>query len=247
MIPGALGVAATKWEMYHSTSHAKFYTAISTIAMAPCVVGKSSMFRRSHLDYLTSLQKGVESTLDLRNSADLSDTEVDIDYFSHYICEDHLMGSLLWRSSLPNEPAIGNHGLVFGDLVFQSVAFMSVPAYVARQIRWIRVRKFTETLASLLEPGTESFLCSAYGAFGVTTLLWEKVRLHVAQPEPVIVVLWVISVSIWAMADWTLHLLLHSGRTIETDDGPGTPAFAQHIKRTVSSGQYQDGLSIIGC
>ncbi|KAI4201396.1 MAG: hypothetical protein LQ350_003316 [Teloschistes chrysophthalmus] len=77
-------------EMFLSTSHAKFYTAISAVAVAPCTVGKSNMFRRSHLNALT---------------ASTSYRDPGIDYFSENICEDHLIGDLLWKTSVPD--AIG--------------------------------------------------------------------------------------------------------------------------------------------
>ncbi|KAL8689053.1 MAG: hypothetical protein Q9218_005190 [Villophora microphyllina] len=75
-------------EMFLSTSHAKFYTAISAVAVAPCTVGKSNMFRRSHLNALT---------------ASNSYRDPGIDYFSENICEDHLIGDLLWKSPVPDE------------------------------------------------------------------------------------------------------------------------------------------------
>lgn len=37
-------------EMFMLTSHSKFYTAINTVAIAPCVTGKSNLYRRSDLD-----------------------------------------------------------------------------------------------------------------------------------------------------------------------------------------------------
>jgi ceramide glucosyltransferase len=67
-------------EMFMASSHAKFYTAINTVAIAPCIVGKSTMFRRSHLDYLT-LGASLYSP--------------GIDFFSENICEDHLIRDLL--------------------------------------------------------------------------------------------------------------------------------------------------------
>ncbi|EOD51211.1 putative ceramide glucosyltransferase protein [Neofusicoccum parvum UCRNP2] len=145
-------------ELFMSSSHAKFYTAINTVLIAPCIVGKSNMFRRSHLNALTGpLPAQAEG----------------IDFFSENICEDHLIGDRLWKQAIPAEKAgerWGKHALVFGDLAIQPMAGMSVREYVARRVRWLRVRKFTVTLATLVEPGTESFLCSLYGAFAVTTL-----------------------------------------------------------------------------
>src|SRR5262249_31049340 len=133
-----------------------------------------------------------------------------IDFFSYNICEDHLIGDLLWRKKVASElPPLnqnfGKHALVFSDLAIQPMAGMSVSAYIARRIRWLRVRKFTVTLATLVEPGTESFLCSAYGAFAITTLPWFQENLGISQTWPAFALVWLLSVSLWCIVDWTLY------------------------------------------
>jgi ceramide glucosyltransferase len=212
-------------ELFLSSSHAKFYTAINTVAIAPCIIGKSNMFRRSHLNYVTS--STPNSSRNLSSSA--PGVGEGTDFFSHNICEDHLIGDLLWRRTIRSAPRLGNHALLLGDLAVQPIANMSVPAYIARRIRWLRVRKFTVTLATLIEPGTESFLCSAYGAFAITTLQWFKLRLGIPQTWTAFVVFWLFSVSAWALVDWTVYILLHSGRTFEFDK-KDVPAFVRPPK-----------------
>ncbi|KAJ9658836.1 Ceramide glucosyltransferase [Coniosporium apollinis] len=195
-------------ELFMSSSHAKFYTAINTVLLAPCIVGKSTMFRRSHLNSLTEGQG--------------------IDFFSHNICEDHLIGDLLWKQQVPEEKRgekWGKHAMVFGDLAVQPMAGMSVGEYAARRIRWLRVRKFTVTLATLVEPGTESLLCSAYGAFAVTTLPWFHRILGLPQTWTAFWLVWLLFVGIWAAVDWTLYRKLHSAASIEVDED--TPSFAR--------------------
>ena len=209
-------------ELFLASSHAKFYTAINTVAIAPCIVGKSNMFRRSHLNLLTSNLNPEPSTAE----------NVGINHFSYNICEDHLIGDLLWRGSIPDSPEFKNHGLLFGDLAIQPIAGMSIPAYIARRVRWLRVRKFTVTLATLVEPGTESFLCSAYGAFAVSTLPGFSEHLSLSSMWITFTLFWLISVTIWALVDWTEYILLHSGRTIETNGPEETPAFARPLKQT---------------
>ncbi len=224
-------------ELFLSSSHAKMYVAINSVAIAPCIVGKSTMFRRSHLNSLTS-----------HTSAPAG-----IDFFSHNICEDHLIGDLLWRSSLPN-PSTGlkyrNHGLVLGDLAIQPVASMSVSNYIARRVRWLRVRKFTVPAATLVEPGTESMLCSAMGAWGITTSEYTRewaVRVAASvlggDAEKwrgwwALIVWWVGSMVIWGFVDWTNYLLLHSGATIEESrEGVDVPAFARTPESRWASSQ----------
>ncbi|KAL7776091.1 hypothetical protein CFE70_006504 [Pyrenophora teres f. teres 0-1] len=69
-------------EAFMSSSHAKFYQAINTVAVAPCIMGKSTMFRRSQLNYVTSSNPNRAPG---------------IDFFSDNICEDHLIGDVLWK------------------------------------------------------------------------------------------------------------------------------------------------------
>ena len=197
-------------ELFLSSSHAKFYTAINTVLLAPCIVGKSTMFRISHLDSLTKGQG--------------------IDYFSQNICEDHLIGDLLWKQEVREESQgqrLGKHAMCFGDLAIQPVSGMSVREYWERRVRWLRVRKFTVTLATLVEPGTESFLCSAYGAFAATTLPFFQTTPGIPPSWPAFFSFWLLSVSIWCLMDWTLYRKLHSGSSIHDDQN--TPTFAKPI------------------
>jgi len=196
-------------ELFMSSSHAKFYTAINTVLIAPCIVGKSTMFRRSHLNDLTQGEG--------------------IDYFSENICEDHLIGDLLWKNQVPEERQgenWGKHAMVFGDLAIQPMAGMSVGEYIARRVRWLRVRKFTVTLATLVEPGTESFLCSLYGAFAVSTLPYF--RSIIPPTWGSFAAFWLLSVSLWCLMDWTLYSMLHSAASIEIDEH--APTFARAPK-----------------
>lgn len=217
-------------EMFLSTSHAKFYTAISTVAIAPCTVGKSNMFRRSHLDALTP------STNRLRRSAG-------IDYFSENICEDHLIGDLLWKSPVPHsvrwravqegkctnirtmveDTVWGNHALIVTPPCIQPVAQQSISTYIARRARWLRVRKFTVPVATLVEPGTESLLCCFYGAFGLTTEPWCNTTLGIPTSWTAFWTIWLLAVSVWIMVDYWIWNLLQkwTGEENEKD----VPAF----------------------
>lgn len=203
-------------EMFMASSHAKFYTAINTVSIAPCIVGKSNMFRRSHLNALTS---------------GISPYSPGIDYFSDNICEDHLIGDLLWRKKVPEEKAgekFNKHGLVFGDLAIQPMSRMSVMEYIARRVRWLRVRKFTVTLATLVEPGVEPLLCSTYGAFTLTTLPWFHNTLGIPQTWTAFALTWATIVLVWMTCDWFVYSMLHSGASVELD--ADTPSFARPPK-----------------
>ncbi|KAE9984746.1 hypothetical protein EG328_008364 [Venturia inaequalis] len=198
-------------EMFMSTAHAKFYTAINTVLIAPCLVGKSNMFRRSHLNALTG-DKGI-------------------DYFSHNICEDHLIGDLLWKQPVPaslmkgKTKNWGHHALVFGDLAVQPMAHMGVGEYVARRVRWLRVRKYTVPAATAVEPTTESFFCSLMLSYGFTSHSFMRSTFGIPQTWTAFAITWLLSVSTWALIDWTLYQRLHSAVSIEVDEN--TPNFAR--------------------
>ncbi|KAM0255449.1 hypothetical protein ACHAQJ_005749 [Trichoderma viride] len=199
-------------EMFMATSHVKFYGAINIVGVAPCIVGKSNMFRKAHLDQVTDPARNPILPKDFERPRG-------VDYFSHNICEDHLVGDLLWRSNIPG---YANHGIAWSDLVLQPMAGMSVSAYAARRVRWLRARKFTVLAATLVEPGVESFLCCAYFAFAVTTLPWFKDS--IPQTWSAMAVIWIMSIAAWMTVDWFTFKHLHTGCTIETDEN--TPKFA---------------------
>ena len=211
-------------ELFLSSAHAKMYTAINTVLIAPCIVGKSNMFRRSHLNPLT-----VDHTQGGRNPG--------IDYFSDNICEDHLIGDLLWRKQVPEEKEsgkiFGKHAMVFGDIAIQPAANMSVHSYIARRVRWLRVRKFTVLLATLVEPGTESLVCSLYGAWGLTTAIADlfarygngNAAAHHLSTWKAFTWFFAVSMLSWILVDWTLYIMLHSARSVEVDED--TPSFAK--------------------
>ncbi|KAF2265124.1 hypothetical protein CC78DRAFT_532736 [Lojkania enalia] len=206
-------------EAFMSSSHAKFYIAINTVLIAPCIIGKSTMFRRSHLNYITSSNPA-------RNPG--------IDFFSDNICEDHLIGDALWYKPQPFEKSsyqpvagekvekYGKHQVLFGDFCFQPISHTSVAATIARRVRWLRVRKFTVTLATFVEPGTESILCNLYGAYAATTLPFFQ-GLGISPTWSSFFLFWLSGMAVWCLIDWIQYLLLHSAKTVELDSN--TPDF----------------------
>jgi ceramide glucosyltransferase len=203
-------------EAFLSSSHAKFYNAINTVAITPCIIGKSTMFRRSQLNYITSSNP---------------ERAPGIDFFSDNICEDHLIGDALWKQPQAFEKPThrpspgaekvswGKHAMLFGDFCFQPISHTPVLAYMDRRIRWLRVRKFTVTLATFVEPGTESILCSLYGAYALTTLPFSPIP----GTWTAFGLVWLINMSLWCSVDYIQYLLLHSAKTVEIDSD--TPDF----------------------
>lgn len=205
-------------EMFMATTHSKFYSAINTVGIAPCIVGKSNMFRKSHLETLTDPSQNP----DLPAARGGGEHPVGIDYFSDYICEDHLIGDLLWRSKMPG---FGNHGFVLGDFAIQPVDGMPVAAYVGRRVRWLRARKWTVLVATLVEPGVEPLLCCAYFSFAVTTIPWFHEALGAPQSWAAMFGIWICAITLWMLVDRTVFNRLHSGGTVVPDND--TPRFAR--------------------
>ncbi|EHA57494.1 hypothetical protein MCOR27_007607 [Pyricularia oryzae] len=205
-------------EMFMATTHGKFYSAINTVGVAPCICGKSNMFRKSHLDRLTD---PAHNPILPKETAT---RPRGIDYFSAYICEDHLIGDLLWRSQVPGH---GNHGLVFGDLALQPMMNNSVGSYIARRVRWLRVRKWTVLLATLVEPGVESMVCCMAFAHALTTTPWcpNPADWPIPHTWTALWSIWLAAIAVWATLDYVVYHFLHSCRSIEKD--ADSPDFAQ--------------------
>lgn len=203
-------------EMFMATTHAKFYGAINTVCIAPCIVGKSNMFRKSHLDQVTDSERnpiltGRDATL-----------PKGLHHFSSFMCEDHIIGDLLWRSDLPG---FANHALVWGDLVVQPVAGMSLSSFISRRVRWLRARKWTVPAATLVEHAIESLVCCFYLSFGLTTVPWCHEVLGVPQTWSALWACWLSGVTLWMLVDRLVFTRLHAGRSVEIDEN--TPAFAR--------------------
>ncbi|KAI3318769.1 glycosyltransferase family 21 protein [Xylariaceae sp. AK1471] len=207
-------------EMFMATTHAKFYCAINTVSVAPCIVGKSNMFRKSHLDEATD---PIRNPILNRTSATLPKG---IDHFASYMCEDHVIGDLLWRTKIPG---FANHGLVYGDLAIQPMAGMSIQAYAARRVRWLRARKWTVLSATLVEHGIESLVCCFYLTFGLTTVPWVHETFGISQTWTALAWSWLVSVTLWMLVDRAVFKRLHAGLSISVDEN--TPAFARGASR----------------
>ncbi|GEQ71191.1 hypothetical protein JCM33374_g4872 [Metschnikowia sp. JCM 33374] len=106
-------------EMFLFTSHSKFYVSLNNLSIAPCVNGKSNLYRKSDLDYAVS-------QIPLKHSSFFSDPHVvsdalaistkgpghSMEFFAKYIGEDNMIGIALW------EYCFGRTALT-GDIVIQ--------------------------------------------------------------------------------------------------------------------------------
>lgn len=163
-------------EMFLFTSHSKFYVSLNNLLIAPCVNGKSNIYRRSDLDYAVSRIPHEQLQFFYEDSVRLDASRISaqgpghlIEFFAKYIGEDNMIGIALW------EYCFGRTALT-GDLVVQPLVSQdqsnSVREYMNRRVRWLRVRKYMVKAATLVEPTTESIICGIIGTLAVSHLLW---------------------------------------------------------------------------
>ncbi|KAK6835088.1 ceramide glucosyltransferase [Apiospora arundinis] len=207
-------------EMFMATEHAKFYGAINTVGVAPCALGKSNMFRKSHLRHGHRFEQEPYLARVCIASAIWAGPLLGL------YCEDHLIGDLLWRTQIPG---FSNHGLAWGDLAIQPMAGMSVAAYIARRKRWLRVRKWTVLAATLVEPGIQSLICCTSIAYGLTTVPWMNTYLGIPQTWASWALCWTGAITFWIVHDRILFGRLHAGHSVQIDEH--TPAFARGTAR----------------
>lgn len=157
-------------EMFMATSHAKFYAGINRLQLAPCINGKSNIFKRSDLDQAVSKYQGAGNDYAAGEG---------IKYFSKYIGEDNMIGIALFDN------VDGCAGMSM-DMVVQPLNGQnSLGDYMDRRIRWLRVRKYMVLAATMIEPFTESLLSGLVGSFSMNVILrgqwsiwWAWYMLH---------------------------------------------------------------------
>lgn len=133
--------------MFLNTAHSKMYLTINYLAIASCINGKSNMFRR------TDLEKAAAGGLS---------------HFARYLSEDNVMGESLWKMGLRHATT--------ADFAMQYLdSSLSLMEYFRRRIRWIRIRKYVVTAATLIEPFTECLACGVLGLYGFSYWLnWNR-------------------------------------------------------------------------
>ena len=127
--------------MFLDTVHAKMYLFINWTGLASCVVGKSSLYRRSDLDKVGGLAR-----------------------FGKYMAEDNLIATEIFNMGYKHE--------MTSDLAYQSLGAMTPSDYFLRRARWTRIRKYTVTAATVVEPFIEMIGCGLVASYGFN-LLWQ--------------------------------------------------------------------------
>lgn len=158
-------------EMFMLTAHSKMYAGINAVAIEPCVMGKSNLYRRSALDAAVAAKLGVKAI----------DPGTGIQHFAQYIAEDNMIAKCLWDH--------GGRSAMTGDVVVQPLTTFSLTSYCERRIRWLRVRRYMVHAATLIEPTTESLVCGALGSLAASILFlgtgqwwsWTWFLVHMAS------------------------------------------------------------------
>ncbi|CAO3585957.1 unnamed protein product [Absidia cylindrospora] len=77
--------------------------------------------------------------------------------FGKYMAEDNIVGEALWAQGL-------RHAMS-ADMACQVLGKITPKEYCGRRARWVRLRKYIVTAATLTEPFTESIVCGLMGAW----------------------------------------------------------------------------------
>ena len=75
--------------------------------------------------------------------------------FGKYMAEDNMIGVGLMN--------LGRTHQIAPDFAYQSIGNVSIHDFLIRRVRWIRIRKYAVTLATLYEPFTECLICGVLG------------------------------------------------------------------------------------
>ncbi|CAO3609349.1 unnamed protein product [Cunninghamella blakesleeana] len=86
--------------------------------------------------------------------------------FGKYMAEDNIIGEALW--------ALGLRHRMSADMACQVLGNITPKEYCGRRARWVRLRKYIVTAATLVEPITESIVCGCMGAWGFNHL-WPTI------------------------------------------------------------------------
>ncbi|KAH9055400.1 glycosyltransferase family 21 protein [Lactarius vividus] len=161
-------------EAFLNTNLAKMYIAINAAAVDSCVVGKSNLFRRSDLERL-------DGSLVPRHQQRDNGQQRGLAAFSRFLAEDNMIGLSLWHElDLRHDLSC--------DVAHNTLGDMSLSDYVWRRVRWIRVRKYTSLVPTLLEPFTESVMLGVIAAASTQFLMGVTHRLFL----PIHFILWIV-------------------------------------------------------
>ncbi|KAG0046564.1 hypothetical protein BGZ83_008263 [Gryganskiella cystojenkinii] len=115
--------------------------------------------------------------------------------FGKYMAEDNLVATAIFNMGYKHE--------MTSDLAYQSLGSMTPSDYFLRRARWTRIRKYTVTAATVVEPFIEMIGCGLVASYGFN-LLWQIHALNFLA----------FHVVIWFLVDLSMYQAL-SGEKME--------------------------------
>jgi ceramide glucosyltransferase len=143
-------------------------------------MGKSNLYSRQNISSLSTPAPSLQH---------LSNPPTGLAGFSPFLAEDNMIALSLWHE-------LHLKHAMTSDVAFDFLGRLSLLDYIARRVRWIRVRKrMTPIIATVIEPFTESivsglcgswamhqlFRANGWGVFVVHMLIWVNVDLSVRR------------------------------------------------------------------
>ncbi|KAI1302828.1 hypothetical protein EDD11_005498 [Mortierella claussenii] len=119
--------------------------------------------------------------------------------FGKYMAEDNLVATAIFNMGYKHE--------MTSDLAYQSLGSMTPSDYFLRRARWTRIRKYTVTAATVVEPYIEMIGCGLVASYGFN-LLWNIHALNFLA----------FHVVIWFLVDLSLYQAL-SGEKMDNIRG----------------------------
>ncbi|KAF9194049.1 hypothetical protein BGZ51_001394 [Haplosporangium sp. Z 767] len=119
--------------------------------------------------------------------------------FGKYMAEDNLIATEIFNMGYKHE--------MTSDLAYQSLGSMTPSDYFLRRARWTRIRKYTVTGATIVEPFIEMIGCGLVASYGFN-LLWQTHILNFLA----------FHVVIWFLLDMSMYQAL-SGEKVDNLQG----------------------------
>lgn len=175
-----------------NTTHAKMYVALNTLAIESCVMGKSNMYRRSDVARVDASLKPHPPITPAPKFESPHEGQTGLAAFGKFLAEDNMLASALWHE-------LGLRHSLSCDVALNTLPpHMPLSAYIARRVRWIRVRKAMVLAATLLEPLTESLVAGLYA-------MWSLQYLAISIPPVLFVSLHQLA---WLTIDFQVYSIL---------------------------------------
>lgn len=138
-----------------------------------------------------------------------------LEKFGKYMAEDNIIGEALWHQGLRHRMS--------ADTACQALGPISFKGYCARRARWVRLRKYIVTAATLVEPITESIVCGLMGAVGANYLFGTSILSFLS-------VHW----TWWFINDYLLYNTLVSASSLHTLDAQKPLPFLHFLRAWIS-------------